>query len=141
VSEWMTTGLVGGIPRSRDVRGKNACLGVELIAERTERTMTATIQEQSLTASFTVKFSGASITEICQLYANGIITRERAIVELAAWPLKPMPEPDMWGEYSETLDGSWFELYSASMSGFIDNEMYSEVQRLGEIVDDIRTDA
>jgi len=102
--------------------------------------MTATIQEQSLTESFTVKFSGASPTKICQLYADGKISRERAIFELAVWPYKPMPEPNMWGEYSETLDGSWFELEVAAGDGLIDGSMYSEVQRLGEIVDDVRAD-
>ena len=72
-------------------------------------------------------FNAASPYEVCQRYAAGYITRNELVKQLVSWPYKPMPWANEYGEYEESLDGTWQDVVEAADNGLIDNSVYDEI--------------
>ncbi|MFJ2619553.1 hypothetical protein [Glutamicibacter sp. NPDC087344] len=73
------------------------------------------------------EFNSASPYEVCQRYAAGFIDRAEVVRQLVAWPYKPTPWANEYGEYEESLDGTWEEVSDAARYGLIDYAIYDEV--------------
>ncbi|KGF20504.1 MULTISPECIES: LysR family transcriptional regulator [Micrococcaceae] len=69
----------------------------------------------------------ASPYEVCQRYAAGFIDRTEVVRQLVAWPYKPTPWANEYGEYEESMDGTWEEVVEAADKGLIDDAIYDEV--------------
>jgi len=72
-------------------------------------------------------FNAASPYEVCQRYAAGFIDRAEVVSQLATWPYKPTPWANEYGEYEESMDGTWQEVVEAADNGLIDDAIYDEV--------------
>lgn len=70
---------------------------------------------------------GATPYEVCQRYAAGMLDREVLIKELVEWPYKPTPWANEYGEYEESMEGTWQEVVDAADNGLIDDAIYDEV--------------
>lgn len=73
------------------------------------------------------EFNAASPYEMCQRYAAGFIDRAEVVRQLVAWPYKPTPWANEYGEYEESMDGTWQEVVEAADNGLIDDAIYDEV--------------
>lgn len=73
------------------------------------------------------EFNAASPYEVCQRYAAGFIDREELVRQLVAWPYKPTPWANEYGEYEESMDGTWEEVGAALRHELIDAATYDEV--------------
>lgn len=73
------------------------------------------------------EFNAASPYEVCQRYAAGFIDRAEVVRQLVAWPYKPTPWANEYGEYEESMDGTWQEVVEAADNGLIDDAIYDEV--------------
>lgn len=73
------------------------------------------------------EFNAASPYEVCQRYAAGFIDRTEVVRQLVAWPYKPTPWANEYGEYEESMDGTWQEVVEAADNGLIDDAIYDEV--------------
>ncbi|GGJ54133.1 MarR family transcriptional regulator [Glutamicibacter ardleyensis] len=73
------------------------------------------------------EFNAASPYELCQRYAAGFIDRAEVVRQLVAWPYKPTPWANEYGEYEESMDGTWQEVVEAADNGLIDDAIYDEV--------------
>lgn len=73
------------------------------------------------------EFNAASPYEVCQRYAAGYIDREELVRQLVEWPYKPTPWANEYGEYEESLDGTWEEVGDALRHELIDAATYDEV--------------
>lgn len=73
------------------------------------------------------EFNAASPYEVCQRYAAGFIDREELVRLLVEWPYKPTPWANEYGEYEESLDGTWEEVGDALRHELIDAATYDEV--------------
>ncbi|MDR7294469.1 hypothetical protein HMPREF3160_05240 [Arthrobacter sp. HMSC06H05] len=73
------------------------------------------------------EFNAASPYEVCQRYAAGFIDRTEVVRQLVAWPYKPTPWANEYGEYEESRDGTWREVVEAADNGLIDDAIYDEV--------------
>jgi hypothetical protein len=79
----------------------------------------------------TTGFSAASPYAICQLYADGKITREQVIAELGAWPYKPPVKYDVIDQLPlSSSDGTWDEVVHAADRDLIDDTIYEEARLL-----------
>lgn len=72
-------------------------------------------------------FGSGSPMEACKRYAAGLIGRDDLVRQLKEWPYKVMPEPNEYGEYEESTEGTFSEVITASYLGLIDDSIYSEV--------------
>ena len=72
-------------------------------------------------------FNAASPYEVCQRYAAGFIDRKELVRQLVEWPYKPTPWANEYGEYEESMDGTWQEVVEAADAGLIDDAIYDEV--------------
>lgn len=75
------------------------------------------------------EFNAASPYEVCQRYAAGFIDRAEVVRQLVAWPYKPTPWANEYGEYEESLEGTWEEVGDALRHELIDAATYDEVLR------------
>jgi len=75
------------------------------------------------------EFNAASPYEVCQRYAAGFIDRDELVRQLVAWPYKPTPWANEYGEYEESLEGTWEEIGDALRHELIDAATYDEVLR------------
>ncbi|WP_418907099.1 helix-turn-helix domain-containing protein [Glutamicibacter endophyticus] len=73
------------------------------------------------------EFNSAGPYEICQRYAAGFTERAELVRQLIDWPYKPTPWANEYGEYEESLDGTWEEVADALRHDLIDNAIYDEV--------------
>ncbi|PWI28044.1 helix-turn-helix domain-containing protein [Pseudoglutamicibacter cumminsii] len=73
------------------------------------------------------EFNAASPYEVCQRYAAGFIDREELVRLLVEWPYKPTPWANEYGEYEESMDGTWQEVGAALRHELIDAATYDEV--------------
>ncbi|MGX1751421.1 hypothetical protein [Glutamicibacter protophormiae] len=75
------------------------------------------------------EFNAASPYEVCQRYAAGFIDRDELVRQLVVWPYKPTPWANEYGEYEESLEGTWEEVGDALRHELIDAATYDEVLR------------
>lgn len=75
------------------------------------------------------EFNAASPYEVCQRYAAGFIDRDELVRQLVAWPYKPTPWANEYGEYEVSLEGTWEEVGDALRHELIDAATYDEVLR------------
>lgn len=75
------------------------------------------------------EFNAASPYEVCQRYPAGFIARDELVRQLVAWPYKPTPWANEYGEYEESLEGTWEEVGDALRHELIDAATYDEVLR------------
>lgn len=75
------------------------------------------------------EFNAASPYEVCQRYAAGFIDRDELVRQLVAWPYKQTPWANEYGEYEESLEGTWEEVGDALRHELIDAATYDEVLR------------
>src|SRR5699024_7643747 len=73
------------------------------------------------------EFNAASPYEVCQRYAAGYIGREELVRLLVEWLYKKRPWAKEYGEYEESLDGTWEEVGDALRHELIDAATYDEV--------------
>ena len=73
------------------------------------------------------EFNAASPYEVCQRYAAEFIDRAEVVRQLVAWPYKPTPWANEYGEYEESLDGTWETVGDALRHELIDETIYDEV--------------
>ncbi|QIV87705.1 MarR family transcriptional regulator [Glutamicibacter mishrai] len=73
------------------------------------------------------EFNAASPYEMCQRYAAGFIDRAEVVRLLVEWPYKPTSWANEYGEYEESLDGTWDEVGDALRHELIDAAIYDEV--------------
>lgn len=73
------------------------------------------------------EFNAASPYEVCQRYAAGFIDRDELVRQLVAWPYKPTPWANEYGEYEESLEGTWEDVGDALRHELIDAATYDEV--------------
>ena len=73
------------------------------------------------------EFNAASPYEVCQRYAAGFIDRAAVVRQLVEWPYKPTPWANEYGEYEESMEGTWQEVVEAADTGLIDDAIYDEV--------------
>lgn len=72
-------------------------------------------------------FSGASVIEVCQRFAAGLIDRDQVVRELVAWPYVDEGGFDEFGEYTGPVSGTVDDLSVARGLGFIDDGVYADV--------------
>lgn len=72
-------------------------------------------------------FNAASPYEVCQRYAAGFIDRAEVVRQLVEWPYKPTPWANEYGEFEESMEGTWQEVVEAADNGLIDDAIYDDV--------------
>lgn len=72
-------------------------------------------------------FSGATPWEICQRYAAGLLSRERLVEELVAFPYAPAGEVDGVDSLIVDPPGTWDEVVQAVDLGLVEEEVYEVV--------------
>lgn len=72
-------------------------------------------------------FSGATVMEVCQRYAAGLIDYDQVVKELVAWPYIDAGEFDEFGDYSGPNEGTVRDLPQARHLGYIGADVYQDV--------------
>lgn len=93
----------------------------------TQPTVHSALKSAKNVADVVGDFESATPLEACQRYAAGLVVREELVRQLVAWPYKPVPEPNEFGEYEESRRGSFHDVVSAEYMGLIDTSIYDEV--------------
>ena len=77
------------------------------------------------------RFSADSPYKICQLYAEGKISRERTVVELGLWRYKPHPGYHVIDQVPlGPTAGTWDDVVDAADEHLIDIDMYGDAMTL-----------
>ena len=74
--------------------------------------------------------SGATPWEICQRYAAGLVSRERVVEDLVAFPYAPAGEVGEVDSLIVDPPGSWDEVVQAVDLGLVEEEVYEVVFNL-----------
>lgn len=114
----------------RTLKAAAGCMSQREMAEVLGMSQPAVAKALQRAASVPEVLAGheaASPYEVCQRYAAGLIDRDKAIQELVAWPYPATPSPDEYGDYSEPIEGSFFDVVHARHMGLIEKAMYSEI--------------
>ena len=122
--------LVDGLDYRRVLKGARGTMTQVQMAEVlgiSQPAVAKALKAAEGTPDVLANFSGASVMEVCQRFAAGLIDHDRVVHELVSWPYVDEGSFDEFGEYTGPESGTVDDLSVARGLGLIDDGVYADV--------------